>query len=102
MNTVPPRLGGSIKHPLLLFLLVCLLPLGRRSRLVFRDQEFVQVAPAALASQVGIVRRGYQTDRPGGARIEVARRVDALLHLVRAQLAFVIHNRVMRGLHVAL
>ena len=80
-----------------------LLFLPRRcGHLVFRDKELVQIAPAALASEFGIVCRRYDTDRSGGARIEVAGRVDALLNFVRTEPTFVIHHGVMRRLHVTL
>lgn len=102
MHTIPPRLHSSIIHPLLLLILVLRLALGRRRRLVLGDQKLVQVAPSALTREIGIVRRRYETDRPGGARIQVARHVDALLNLVRAELTFVVHHRVVRGLHVTL
>ena len=94
MNTVTPHLRNIIEH---------LLFLPRRcGRLGFRDPELIQIAPAALASEFGIVCRGYDTDRSGRARIEVASRVDALLNFVRTEPAFVIQDGVMRGPHVTL
>ena len=103
MNTVAPCLLSSLKHLCLLFVPIRhRLSLGRRGRLVFRDQEIIQVAPAALTSEIGVVCRGYQADRFGGARIEIARRVNALLNFVSTEFAFVIHDGVMRGLGVAL
>ena len=52
----------------------------------------------ALAQNVGIVRGRDETDRLGGAGVEVARRVYALLHVVRPELRLVVQHDVVRRL----
>ena len=103
MNAFTPRLYRSVIHLHLLLLLVQLaLSLGRRRRLVFRHQEVIQIAPAALAREIGVISRRNQADRLGRPRIHITGGIDPLLNLVCTKSAFVIHNRVVRGFHVAL
>ena len=55
-----------------------------------------------LAHDVCIVRGRHEADRLGRARIQVARRVHALLHHVRRQRRLVVYDHVVRRLDRAL
>lgn len=62
----------------------------------------MQVAPAALARKIGVVRGGDEADGLGGAREHVAHVVGERLQLVCAELDFVVDHVVVRGARRAL
>ena len=104
MDSVPPHLLRALEHALLLRLLFFLRPSAtpHRGPVVSRVEQEVQIVTSALARDVRVVRRRDEADRLGRAPVEVARRVRALLDGVRAQPVLVVHDSVVRRLHVSL
>lgn len=58
--------------------------------------------PRHLADNIGIVRSGHETDSLRSPRVRIASRVNALLHLIRAQIILVVQHDVMCGSNGAL
>jgi hypothetical protein len=65
-------------------------------------QKPVYPEPRLLAHDVRIIRRRHETDRLGRPRVQVTRRVHALLHHVRRQRRLVVDHDVVRRLDGAL
>ena len=107
MHTVPPGPESVLVNALLLRL-----PISgcrrwcttRNRRLIIGGsiQKDIEVAPAALARDICIVRGRNQANRLRSARIEITRGVSTLLQCVRVELVIVVDYRVVRRPNVTL
>lgn len=112
MEPIAPRTLHGLEHPIFLLRAVArvrahALSLGlslstRTTSTPLSEEKLVYPITRAFAQDVGVVCGRYEADRLGGTRVEVARRMHALLHLVRRELRLVVYHDVVSRLDRAL